>query len=116
MAAIQSQRSGVEKLIICWKKEGIGMESWILLLIPAIALFAWYWGFWRKFNPSSTSDRSNPPDKADQLLAGYQLRQSGNKRYIKSTPTAAGKKRSARTGGKKSGGVKKSAARAGRKK
>jgi hypothetical protein len=68
------------------------LNSWPLLLIPAVALFAWYWLFWRKFNPTSSPDRSNPPVKTDQLLAGYQLGESGDKRYIKRSATSGAKK------------------------
>jgi hypothetical protein len=87
------------------------LKTWILLLIPAIALFAWYWLFWRKFNPTSTPGGSNPPLTNDQILAGYKLTQTGNKRYIKRSSLAPVKKRGARTAGKKSAGREKSPAR-----
>ena len=87
------------------------MESWILLLIPAVALFAWYWGFWRKFDPSSNPDRSSASTKQDQIPAGYQLGQSGNKRYLKRSATSVVKK-----AGVKKARVKKTAPRKKRKK
>jgi hypothetical protein len=82
------------------------LKDWVLLLIPAVALFAWYWGFWRKFDPTSNPDRSSASTNQDQLPAGYQLGQSGNKRYIKRSATAVVKK----------AGVKKTAPRKKRKK
>jgi hypothetical protein len=87
------------------------LNSWVLLLIPAVALFAWYWLFWRKFNPTSTRDELNPPLTNDQILAGYKLTQTGNKRYIKRASLTAVKKKGARTAGQKSAGRKKSLAR-----
>jgi hypothetical protein len=82
------------------------LKDWVLLLIPAVALFAWYWGFWRKFDPTSNPDRSSAGSIQNQLPAGYQLGQSGNKRYLKRSPTS----------GVKKAGVKKTASRKKRKK
>ena len=92
------------------------MESWILLLIPAVALFAWYWGFWRKFDPSSNPDRSSASTKQDQIPAGYQLGQSGNKRYLKRSATAGVKNARVKKAGVKKARVKKTAPRKKRKK
>jgi hypothetical protein len=92
------------------------LKDWVLLLIPAIVLFVWYWGFWRKFDPTSNPDVSSERANQDQLPAGYQLGQSGNKRYIKRSVTPEAKKSSARKVGKKSAGVKKTASRKKRKK
>jgi hypothetical protein len=80
--------------------------DWVLLLIPAIVLFAWYWGFWRKFDPTSNPDGSSERANQDQLPAGYQLGQSGNKRYLKRSASA----------GVKKAGVKKTASRKKRNK
>jgi hypothetical protein len=68
------------------------LKDWLLLLIPGVVLFVWYWAFWRKFDPTSNPDRSNSKPTNDQLLAGYQLRQSGGKRYIKRSVTSGVKK------------------------
>jgi hypothetical protein len=64
------------------------MDNLILLLIPAAALFFWYWGFWRNLDKDkSQSEKSSGQRGSDFIDNGFEVKSSGGKRYIqKSKP------------------------------
>ena len=64
------------------------MESLLPLLIPAAALFIWYWGFWRNLDKDkSQSEKSSGQRGSDFIDNGFEVKSSGGKRYIqKSKP------------------------------
>ena len=64
------------------------MDNLILLLIPAAALFFWYWGFWRNLDKDkSQSEKSSGQRGSDFIDHGFEVKSSEGKRYIqKSKP------------------------------
>ncbi len=64
------------------------MDNLILLLIPAAALFFWYWGFWRNLdNDKSQSVKSSGKGGSNFIDHGFEVKSSEGKRYIqKSKP------------------------------
>ena len=64
------------------------MDNLILLLIPAAALFFWYWGFWRNLDKDkSQSEKSSVQRGSDFIDHGFEVKSSEGKRYIqKSKP------------------------------
>ena len=64
------------------------MDNLILLLIPAAALFFWYWGFWRNLDKDkSQSEKSSGQRGSNFVDNGFEVKSSGGKRYIqKSKP------------------------------
>jgi len=64
------------------------MDNLILLLIPAAALFFWYWGFWRNLDKDkSQSEKSSGQRGSDFIDNGFEVKSSEGKRYIqKSKP------------------------------
>ena len=64
------------------------MDNLIILLIPAAALFFWYWGFWRNLdNDKSQSEKSSGKGGSNFVDHGFEVKSSGGKRYIqKSKP------------------------------
>ena len=64
------------------------MDNLILLLIPAAALFFWYWGFWRNLDKDkSQSEESSGQRGSNFIDNGFEVKSSEGKRYIqKSTP------------------------------
>ena len=85
------------------------MESWILLFIPAVALFAWYWGFWRNLDKDKSQTQTNPANKGSNFIDnGFEVRSSEGKRYIqKSKPKKVKKSAVKKSPKKKATGVKK---------
>ena len=64
------------------------MDNLILLLIPAAALFFWYWGFWRNLDKDkSQSEKSSGQRGSNFIDHGFEVKSSEGKRYIqKSKP------------------------------
>ena len=64
------------------------MDNLILLLIPAAALFFWYWGFWRNLDKDkSQSEKSSGQRGSDFIDHGFEVKRLEGKRYIqKSKP------------------------------
>ncbi len=64
------------------------MDNLILLLIPAAALFFWYWGFWRNLDKDkSQSEESTGQGGSNFIDNGFEVKSSEGKRYIqKSKP------------------------------
>ena len=64
------------------------MDNLILLLIPAAALFIWYWGFWRNLDKDkSQSEKSSGKGGSNFIDHGFEVKSSEGKRYIqKSKP------------------------------
>ncbi len=64
------------------------MDNLILLLIPAAALFFWYWGFWRNLdNDKSQSVKSSGKGGSNFIDHGFEVKSAEGKRYIqKSKP------------------------------
>ena len=64
------------------------MDNLILLLIPAAALFFWYWGFWRNLDKDkSQSVKSTGQGGSNFIDNGFEVKSSEGKRYIqKSKP------------------------------
>ena len=64
------------------------MDNLILLLIPAAALFFWYWGFWRNLDKDeSQSEKSSGQRGSNFIDNGFEVKSSEGKRYIqKSKP------------------------------
>ena len=64
------------------------MDNLILLLIPAAALFFWYWGFWRNLDKDkSQSEKSSGQRGSNFVDHGFEVKSSEGKRYIqKSKP------------------------------
>jgi hypothetical protein len=64
------------------------MDNLILLLIPAAALFFWYWGFWRNLDKDkSQSEKSSGQRGSNFIDHGFEVKSLEGKRYIqKSKP------------------------------
>jgi hypothetical protein len=64
------------------------MDNLILLLIPAAALFFWYWGFWRNLDKDkSQSEKSSGQRGSNFIDNGFEVKSLEGKRYIqKSKP------------------------------
>ena len=59
------------------------MDNLILLLIPAAALFFWYWGFWRNLDKDkSQSEESTGQGGSNFIDNGFEVKSSEGKRYI----------------------------------
>jgi len=71
------------------------LDNLILLLIPAAALFFWYWGFWRNLDKDkSQSQESTGKTGSNFIDQGFEVKSSGSKRYIQQSKPKKGKKRS----------------------
>jgi hypothetical protein len=71
------------------------MDNLILLLIPAAALFFWYWGFWRNLDKDkSQSEKSSGQRGSNFIDQGFEVKSSGGKRYIQQSKPKPLKKRS----------------------
>jgi len=69
------------------------MESWILLLIPAAALFFWYWGFWRNLDKDKSQTDLSKGNKGSNFIDnGFEVKSSDGKRYIQKSKPATAKK------------------------
>ena len=67
----------------------------LILLIPAAALFFWYWGFWRNLDKDkSQSQKSTGQMGSNFIDQGFEVKSSGGKRYIQQSKPKKGKKRS----------------------
>ncbi len=71
------------------------MDNLILLLIPAAALFFWYWGFWRNLDKDKSQSQESPGKTGSNFIdQGYEVKSSGGKRYIQQSKPKPLKKRS----------------------
>lgn len=64
------------------------MDNLILLLIPAAALFFWYWGFWRNLDKDKSQSEESTGQRGSNFIDhGFEVKSSEGKRYIqKSKP------------------------------
>jgi hypothetical protein len=91
------------------------LKDWLLLLIPAVALFIWYWGFWRNLDKDK-SQQAKGRGGSNLLDAGFELKSSAGKRYIQqSKPKPIKKRASKKSAAKKGSAAKKSGSKRGSK-
>lgn len=70
------------------------MDNLILLLIPAAALFFWYWGFWRNLDKDkSQSEESTGQGGSNFIDKSFEVKSSEGKRYIQQSNPKTLKKR-----------------------
>ncbi|MFM7495563.1 MAG: hypothetical protein ACKOPV_04120 [Candidatus Nanopelagicus sp.] len=71
------------------------MDNLILLLIPAAALFFWYWGFWRNLDKDKSQSQESTGQMGSNFIdQGFEVKSSGSKRYIQQSKPKTVKKRS----------------------
>jgi hypothetical protein len=71
------------------------MDNLILLLIPAAALFFWYWGFWRNLDKDKSQSQESTGQMGSNFIdQGFEVKSSGGKRYIQQSKPKTLKKRS----------------------
>lgn len=84
------------------------MDNLILLLIPAAALFFWYWGFWRNLDKDkSQSQESKGKTGSNFIDQGFEVKSSGGKRYIQKSMPKGVKRAAVKKSPKKRAAVRK---------
>jgi len=70
------------------------MGNLILLLIPAAALFFWYWGFWRNLDKDKSQSEESTGQRGSNFIDnGFEVKSSEGKRYIQQSNPKTLKKR-----------------------
>lgn len=84
------------------------MDNLILLLIPAAALFFWYWGFWRNLDKDkSQSEKSSGQRGSNFIDTGFEVKSSEGKRYIQKSKPKRVKRAAVKKSAKKRAAVSK---------
>jgi hypothetical protein len=78
------------------------LKDWLLLFIPAIALFIWYWGFWRNLDKDKSQTNLSKGNKGSNFIDnGFEVKSSDGKRYIQKSKPKQVKKAAVKRSSKK---------------
>jgi hypothetical protein len=84
------------------------LKDWLLLFIPAIALFIWYWGFWRNLDKDKSQTDLSKGNKGSNFIDnGFEVKVSDSKRYIQKSKPKQVKKAAVKRSPKKRAAVSK---------
>lgn len=84
------------------------MKDWLLLFIPAVALFIWYWGFWRNLDKDKSQTDLSKGNKGSNFIDnGFEVKSSDGKRYIQKSKPKQVKKAAVKRSPKKRATVSK---------
>ena len=84
------------------------MDNLILLLIPAAALFFWYWGFWRNLDKNKSQSEKGSGQRGSNFIdTGFEIKSSEGKRYIQKSKPKRVKRAAVKKSAKKRAAVSK---------
>jgi hypothetical protein len=84
------------------------LKDWLLLFIPAVALFIWYWGFWRNLDKDKSQTDLSKGNKGSNFIDnGFEVKSSDGKRYIQKSKPKQVKKAAVKRSPKKRATVSK---------
>jgi len=84
------------------------MGNLILLLIPAAALFFWYWGFWRNLDKDKSQSEESTGQRGSNFIDnGFEVKSSDGKRYIQKSMPKGVKRTAVKKSPKKRAAVRK---------